>query len=300
MTQLVPTTLSSSRVTESERCPVFGLAALAEEADLVAVRAEAARLAGRQLGPTTGLAGLDAAVGGYLAPGLHVVLGSPGAGKTAYVLQTAGSCGAPALYVTAEMGPVELFRRVTARVNGTFLGRLRSGELEAAVRAQYFQAAVAACPQLWVMDATEIPAHLDQIAEEIAHIRGDEAPLLIIDSLHEWAEAVAPDGTSEYEALNWALRAVRDFARREEVAVLVVAERNRASMNGRLNAAAGTRKFEYGAHSVIDLQPHEGNVPGQWPAVIDLTLHKNRSGSPGHTLLLEFDGRTQTYTEVRS
>lgn len=300
MTQLASIATSSPRASGPERFPVFGLADLARAAEESAARAEAARVAGRQLGPTTGIGGLDAAVGGFLEAGLHQLLGGTGVGKTAFALQVAAACGVPCLYLTAEMAPVELFRRVAARVNGTFLDRFRSGELDAGARGRLFAAAVAACPQLWIADGTEVPATLDQIADTLATIRGDAVPLMVVDSLHEWASTVAPPEKSEYDALNWALLQLRNFARREGVAVLSLAERNRASMaSGGLNAAAGTRKFEYGAHSVLDLQVAENAVEGQWPRRIDLRLHKNRSGSAGQKVALEFDGRVQTYTEVR-
>ena len=92
----------------------------------------AARLAGTPRGPLTGVARLDSALGGFLAPGLHILHGEPGTGKTAFALQVAASCGSPALFVTTEMGPLELLRRITARVTNTYLGRLKSGELTAA------------------------------------------------------------------------------------------------------------------------------------------------------------------------
>lgn len=283
-----------------ERLPVLALAELAKAAEDAAAGAEAARLAGRQLGPATGIPSLDAAVGGYLEPGLHLLMGNTGAGKTALALQCAAACGAPACYLTAEMAPVELFRRIAARVNGTYLDRFRTGELDAGARGQFFAAAVAACPLLSIADATEVPGHLDQIAEAVAAIRGDAAPLLVIDSIHEWAGAVASQDLTEYDSLNWALVQLRNFARREGVAVLGLAERNRANIRGGgLNAAAGTRKFEYGAHSVLDLERAENAILGSWPMRMDLTLHKNRSGSAGQKIPLEFDGRVQTYTEVR-
>ena len=80
-------------------------------------------------GPVTGFAQLDNELSGYLAPGIHVIQAAPGAGKSAFCLQVAASCGFPALYVTAEMGVLELFRRTVARETETFLGRLKSGEL---------------------------------------------------------------------------------------------------------------------------------------------------------------------------
>ena len=103
-------------------------------ADLVA-DAEAAHVAyltGRPRGPQTGLAAVDEALGGDMAPGVHVLQAAPGAAKTALALQMAATCGFPALYVSAEMQLLELLRRVTSRVTGTFLGKLKSGELPAA------------------------------------------------------------------------------------------------------------------------------------------------------------------------
>ncbi len=283
-----------------ERLAVLGLAELAAAAEQEVIQAEAARQAGRQLGPSTGFVGLDDIVGGHLKPGVHVLLGGTGVGKTALALQIAATCGAPTLYVTAEMAPVELFWRITSRVNGVFLGRLRSGELDAGARTQFFTATAEACPRLWIADATEVPAAMDQIAEAVAAIRGQEAPLVVIDSLHEWADAVAPHGASEYESLGRALRMVRDFARRDGVAVLGLAEQNRASMSsGGLNSAAGSRKFEYKGHTVLDLQADENDKGDSWPKRVELRIHKNRSGSHGMVLPLEFDGRTQSYTEVR-
>lgn len=300
MTQPASIATSSPRASGPERFPVFGLADLAQAAEDAASRAEAAKLAGRQLGPATGIGGLDTAVGGFLEAGLHQLLGGAGVGKTAFALQVAAVCGTPCLYLTVEMAPVELFRRVAARVNGKFLDRFRSGELDAGARGRLFSAAVAACPQLWIADGTEVPATLDQIGEVLAEIRGEDAPLLVVDSVHEWASTVAPPEKSEYDVLNWALLQLRNFARREGVAVLSLAERNRASMaSGGIQPAAGTRKFEYGAHSVLDLQVAENTVEGQWPRLVELKIHKNRSGSAGQKIQLEFDGRTQTYTEVR-
>src|SRR5262245_6513362 len=88
-----------------------------------------ARVNGTPRGPLTGLATLDQQLGGALAPGLHILHGQPGIGKTAFGLQVAASCGCPALYLTLEMSPLELLRRIAARETDTFLGRFRTGEL---------------------------------------------------------------------------------------------------------------------------------------------------------------------------
>ncbi|HZU78107.1 MAG TPA: DnaB-like helicase C-terminal domain-containing protein, partial [Dehalococcoidia bacterium] len=84
-----------------------------------AAAAHAARVAGRPRGAVTGLRTLDRELGGALAVGLHVLHAAPGIGKTSFALQAAASCGCPALFVTCEMSPLELFRRHTARVTNT-------------------------------------------------------------------------------------------------------------------------------------------------------------------------------------
>jgi replicative DNA helicase len=140
------------------------------EADAVA--AFEARVKGVARGPVTGLTDLDQELGGALEAGLHVVHGGPGVGKTAFALQAAAVCGCPALYVTCEMRPLELLRRVTARVTGTYLGRLRSGELAPADSLTLARRAVAAAPLLAVADATQAFAPAQWLKQAAEAARG--------------------------------------------------------------------------------------------------------------------------------
>jgi replicative DNA helicase len=160
------------------------LGELASEAE----RRNEARRTGKAWGPVTGFQKLDAEFGGALPSGLHVIHGGPGVGKTALGLQVAASSGVPALYVSAEMNPVELLRRHTARVSQTFLGRLKSGEMPPSEVVQKAREAAAEAPLLTILDATTAyaePAFLFEIAEVV---RGDSPDLLIVlDSVHSWA-----------------------------------------------------------------------------------------------------------------
>jgi replicative DNA helicase len=251
-------------------------------------------------GPVTGLRGLDADLGGALAPGLHILHGGPGVGKTAFGLQVATACRFPALYVSCEMPPLELLARITARETGTFLGRLKSGELAPQESLKLVMRAAEAAPQLALVDggrAYADPAFLQQAA--LATRMDARRLLVVIDSLHSWCD-LGRAGVTEYEALNAALAALRTLAAHLDCPFLVIAERNRAAMKaGGISAGAGTRKIEYGAESVLDLNREDDaleDINGEVP--VTLTIQKNRHGVPGKRVGLRFSGRLQLFRET--
>lgn len=250
-------------------------------------------------GPVTGLPTLDRELGGFLAPGVHILHAGPGAGKTALALQIAATAGCPALYVSAEMAVLELFRRVVARTTGVFLGRLRSGELAPNDSLKLAQHAAAAAPGLVFADATSAFASPEWLRSVADVIRGESDHLLIVvDSVHSWAEALEAD-LAEYERLNAAIGGLRTLAGRLDCPVLAIAERNRASMkSGGLSASAGSRRFEYGGESVLDLGREENATADANSEIpVTLTLAKNRHGSPGRKINLKFHGAMQRFTE---
>ncbi len=268
------------------------------EADATA--AYEARTTGRARGPVTGLTGLDRELGGALAPGVHVVHGGPGVGKTAIALQIAATSGAGTLFITCEMGALELLRRVTARITGTYLGRLKSGELEPADAVRLVRQGAAAAPALALADATRAWASPTWIRDAAESVRDAAGRLLVVlDSVHSWAEGT-PAVLAEYDALNAALAELRQLAAALQAPILVVAERNRASMaGGGLHASAGTRKFEYGAESVFDLSADkDATVDAAGELAATLTISKNRNNSPGRKIPLLFHGALQRFREA--
>ncbi len=109
--------------------------------------------------------------------------------------------------LTCEMAHLELFRRHTARVTSTHLGRLKSGEFDPAYSVTLAQRAAAAAPALAFGDATHAWAPPDWLQQSVAVVKGDASHVLVVvDSVHSWAEA-APTDVDEYTALNDGLAA---------------------------------------------------------------------------------------------
>ena len=262
--------------------------------------AHQARQSGRPRGPVSGFAGLDRELGGGFSPGLHILHGQPGAGKSALALQVAAQCRCPALYVTCEMAPLELFRRHTARATGTFLGKLKSGELDPKRALSLAQAAAVNGSWIVFCDATRGHAGASFLLDAARIAKGEEKHLLmVVDSLHSWAQG-APVAATEYEVLNAALGALRQIAAELDCPVLAVAERNRGSMQaGGLSAGAGTRKIEYGAETVLDLERDPTDRQDAAGEVeVQLKLAKNRNGAAGKAVKLTFHGALQKFREV--
>ena len=259
-----------------------------------------ARRSGKPRGPITGLPTVDRELGGYVPPGLTIVHAAPGVGKTAMGLQIAAACSSPALYVTCEMATLELLRRVVARTTSTFLGKLRTGELAPAAMLALAERAVATARDLVLADATLAPATSEFLYTSAEVVKGpSDHVLLVVDSIHTWAESVAPE-SPEYDALNVGLASLRAIAARLSCPILVIAERNRLSMaKGGLSAGAGTRKLEYGAEAVLDLARDE-DAREDAMGEIDVTLKiaKNRNGPPGRKIPLKFHGALQRFREA--
>jgi replicative DNA helicase len=253
-------------------------------------------------GPVTGFKYLDEELGHALQTGLHYITGTAGVGKTALALKIAATCGAPAVFVSAEMGLLELFRRHTARVTGTFLRKLKSGELLPEDSLRLAREAAEAAPFLTLVDATRAyasPAWLRERAIAIRQQAETRHVLIVIDSIHSWAEG-APEPANEYEALNTAIASLRNLAHSLDAPVLAIAEQNRASMGkGGISTGAGTRKIEYGAETVISLRVNDKIAPSpSGETAVLLTLEKNRNGTVGRTFNFTFDGALQRHTEA--
>lgn len=273
-----------------------------------AAKLHEAKKTGVPIGPVSGFPTLDRELCGAFLPGLHVIHGEPGAGKTAFALQTACDCRAAAVFVSCEMGALELLRRITARVTGTYLGRFKTGELSPAESLALAKRACEETPSLLLVDATDAPAaasHIEAAAAAWKERTESEHALIVVDSIHSWAESVCHEA-EEYSAVNASLLALRRIAKRLNCPVLGIAERNRASMTkGGLSASSSSRKFEFGPETVLGLGRARDKSGEPKPEAagwipVDLVIEKNRNGAKGRTAKLEFHGAQQEFRERRA
>ncbi len=280
--------------------PLHMMAQLTEAIAADAERLRDAFINNKRIGPVTGLSRLDAAIGQALQTGVHVLHGSPGSGKSALAWQIAGRCECPALFVSCEMSPLEMFKRHIARETETYLGKLKSGELPPSRVLALAENAAAKTPLLALMDATTRPArtpHIYKTAELLRETHSKDGHLLIvIDSLHSWASKVNPD-VEEYERLTNACDGLCELAQKLKCAVLVVSERNRSSMkNDGQNSGAGSRRIEYSAETVFGLDAEKEKVGDE--RLVSLNIGKNRNGPADIKVNLVFNGGFQKFTEA--
>jgi replicative DNA helicase len=278
------------------------LADLAGELLADVERRKQAKADGKPLGPISGFKRLDAMLAGAFAPGLHILHGSPGVGKTAFALGLALECQCAALFVTCEVSALELLRRMVARTSGLYLGRLKNGDPFLQDLPAHIGATLKAAAHLTILDASAAPATLADLAAAANLARSNpEASgadlLIVVDSIHTWANAQPEGEAEEYDRLTRALDSLDRFARAANAPLIGIAERNRASRSGGQAASAGTRRFEYAAESMIELDAVNGDTeePSGWRRV-KLTVSKNRHGECGSVPLL-WHGAMQRHKE---
>jgi replicative DNA helicase len=268
-----------------------------------------ARASGRPRGAITGLWQLDELLGGYLAPGVHVLQGSPGSGKTALALQIASDCVYPALFVSAEMGLLELFRRLIARQTKTFLGRLKTGEIKGDAARQLAISTAKNLQHLRIMDATNAyasPEVIIKMAKGMREHYQTEHILVILDSLHVWARSSVLAETDarladEYSLINGALKGITEIRTNLICPVLTIAHRNREANKTKtgdnLHGAKGSGSIEYEAESVLDLNKVSEN-DSEGEKKVKASLPKNRNGAAGVYVDLVFNGALQSFHEL--
>jgi replicative DNA helicase len=245
---------------------------------------------------------LDEALGGFLANGLHILQAGPGSGKTALALQMCSDCRFPALFVTVEMPLLELFRRLVARQTGTFLQRLKTGELSSAEIRKLAQLTAERLPLVAIMDGTKgyaAPRLILETAKGMREKARADNVLVVIDSLQTWARSSGNEG-SEYDLVSVHAQSAEKIAAHLAAPVVTISHRNRQSnkSGGGLYGGKGSGDIEYLAESVIDLERDlktKDGANGEIP--VSVTIWKNRHGMAGTSFDVRFCGRLQSFKD---
>lgn len=253
-------------------------------------------------GMATGLAKLDAALGGGIRPGQVVVLAArPSVGKTSLALQLLLSVSErqhSGLMLSQEMTGVELAGRALSHTGGVRMDRLASAtELEswewAAIVDQTER--MAGLP-VWVDDQPALRlVDIAAKARDVKREAGGKLGLLVVDYLQLCAAEAPGKGAerSRHHQIEALSRGIKALAKELDCGVLLLSQLNRAAEDGEpeLWHLKESGAVEEDADVVLLMHP-AGMVEGT--QTICLKVAKNRGGRRGR-LALAFDGRTQRW-----
>jgi len=259
-------------------------------------RAERERTGRSVCGIPTGFPRLDDALNGF-QPGLHLMAGAPGMGKTSLALQwVLDACRQPdtsAVYVSFENSLPNLLQKALAARMKTTPQHLDRGLADLAA----LQAAASALrPQLARLALLEgTPAlgvgTMRQAVLEARRRHGGRV-LVVLDYLQTAARG---RGQELRLAVGDLLLELRGLANSLEVPVLALASQNRAAGqygNGGGSAALDSLKesgdAEYSCDTALFLKPGEKRTVAAGARAVDLVISKNRNGPSGLSVPLVF------------
>jgi replicative DNA helicase len=275
------------------------------------------QVAARKLCAPTGLRGLNDALGGGLeSESLVVLLGAPGAGKTAMANQIAdhvANGGRPVLYVTSEDRPFSLLAKTLARIGDVnYKAVLKGWESERAKidAAMATQLERQSSDTLRYVDANQ-GLRLDEVKTLAqAHFEryAKAGPgLLVIDYLQRFARAqrlLLGLTLDLRELVTMLTEQLRTLACDLDCCVVALGSQKRASGYGTSDALSSAKEsgdIEYTADVLMalgedkDRKTHASYASFLKPRL--LRIDKNRQGETT-TLQLDWQGDRQRFTDV--
>ncbi|PQO41372.1 replicative DNA helicase [Blastopirellula marina] len=258
-----------------------------------------ARLRGEHLedGVATGYTDLDGMTGGFHGSELLILAARPSMGKTAFAMNIAENVavndGTPVLFISLEMGAIELCDRLlcsVAKVNGH---RLRNGTISQEDRRRLVEksAQVAESP-LFVDDSPS--RTVSQIAAGARRIkrRHGRLGMIVIDYL----QLIEPDNSNDprQEQVAKIARRLKGMAREMDVPILCLAQLNRqaeASKDNRpkLSHLRESGAIEQDADVVMFVHReeyyHHGEERDQFAGKAEIIIAKQRNGPVGEVQL---------------
>ena len=281
----------------------------------------------------TGLASLDALLVDGMAPGVHVLMAQPGAGKSALALQVSmnvASRGGRVLYCSLEMTRQQCLARCCSSIAKGADGLTdfywsgwekmgRQAQREASryrfpddlARLEFLsgQPAVMAlralranCPGLAFADGREVDG-IDTLAETVAEAVSAGLDLLVVDYLQRLRPPESAREGDRYRQVTEVSNALATLTKALRVPALVISSMNREAMNSdrpSIGGARGSGDIEYDAVTLWQLR-RGGEPPlDDGSRIVELHLTKNRRGpvtDDCEPVRFLFDGRHNSFSE---
>lgn len=250
------------------------------------------------MGLPTGLGGLDRLLGG-LEPGLTLLAGPPGVGKTTLALQIAASASvaAPVIFVTFENSPANLTLKGIAACAGVNTRDVQRGWADLDALAQGARDWAPVANRLALVEGTGrlTAAQLRALALRGMARHKAETCLIVVDYLQLWAKAAADlrGFATVRERVETLGASLRELAMRLDAPVLALASQNRTAGdygNGKGTPALDSLKesgdLEYAADVVIFLTPAKERQATPPARAVDVTIAKHRNADTGRLELI--------------
>jgi replicative DNA helicase len=260
----------------------------------LAKEARASKESGRAtLGTPTGLADLDRTLNG-LNPGLYVMGGSPGVGKTSLALQWAMKAAeeVPVVYVTYENSPSNLTLKAIGRLANISPSDVDRGQADLAKLQEGAADFGKIAHRLAFVEGTAstTTSSIQGQARQAMARHGARRCLVIVDYLQRMAHA-SGYGTLR-ENVSALTLGLRKLATQLDSPVLAISSLSRGVNNyahPTLEALKESGDLEFTADVVLLLGKREDAL-GRGPRkMVDLEVAKNRFGEAGGKVGLSFD-----------
>ncbi|WP_455136471.1 DnaB-like helicase C-terminal domain-containing protein [Thermophilibacter sp.] len=282
----------------------------------------------------TGISGLDAVLVDGMAPGVHVLMAKPGAGKSALALQIAlnvATAGGNVLYASLEMGRQQCLARLCSALSVSDpdvpdfywsgwerLGRLASrdvakyrftDDMERRDYASRFDQVRALrhlsrrCPGLAIADGPEVSS-VESLAATVGDGVASGLDLLVVDYLQRLRPPEDSRQADRYRQVSDVSAALTSMTKTLRVPALVISSMNREAM-GRdgpsMGGARGSGEIEYDAVTMWQLSRGREQPLEDDSRIIELHVLKNRRGpvtGDSDPIRLLFDGKHNRVVEA--
>lgn len=281
----------------------------------------------------TGLPSLDALLVDGMAPGVHVLMAQPGAGKSALALQVSmnvASHGGRILYCSLEMTRQQCLARCCSSIaKGTpgltdfyWSGWERMGRQAKNEASRYrfpddlsrleflsAQPAVMAlcalrsdCPGLAFADGGEVDG-ITALSQTVREASEAGLDLLVVDYLQRLRPPESAREGDRYRQVTEVSGALTAMTKALRVPALVISSMNREAMNSdrpTIGGARGSGDIEYDAVTLWQLRRGREPPLEDGSRVVELHVTKNRRGpvtDDSEPLRLLFDGKHNSFSE---